>query len=41
MGKNVKNKRGLELQKARRSSGYKTSVDKFIYLLCITWPSSM
>ena len=36
----MKNKRGLELLTSR-TSGYKTSSEKFRYLWCITWPSLM
>ena len=40
MDKVIKNKRGLELVTSR-SSGYKTSPEKFLYQLYIIWLSSM
>ena len=38
MDKVIKNKRGLELVTSR-SSGYKTSSEKFLYQLCVIWAS--
>ena len=40
MDKFVKNKKGLELV-ASRSSGHRTSSEKFFYSLYIIWPSLM
>ena len=38
MDKVVKNKKDLELVTSR-SSGHKASSEKFLYSLCIIWPS--
>ena len=40
MDKVIKNKRGLEIITSP-SSGHETSSEKFLYLLCIIWPSLM